>query len=208
MNTLNAPHPEGTFSSGNQANRDVPPQDPWADAHSAPPDHSGNLAPLPHMTPGQEAAEFEGIVQDFKPTTVTPQIDTNGNTLALPTPEPTEAGYTPRHSVIEGGYQGGHRRLNEQTAFTPTPISDIERRNKANLQATLALRETLATTEPELLQDAKVLAPGEATQKITLPTSEEPPEQPIEQAPLTQERPTNYRSRHRLLGRLARFFSR
>lgn len=189
MNTLNTPRPQEF-----QPHELAPPQDPWAEAQITTDEPSGDLAPLPNMTPQEEVEAFDGIVQEFQATKVVDQVDAQGNAIPTPAANPEDT-YTPRHL----------RLRNEP--FTPTPISDHERRTNEQRKATLALRETLRKVEPELLQEAKSAMPGEATEQIMLPTPEQPAEQPA--APTAEtERPANYRSRHRMLGRFARLFGR
>lgn len=185
MNTL-APHPPEAQTW--QPHELSEPQDPWAGAA----EHSGDISPLPHMTPREEAAAFDDIVHDLQRPEIVPQIDAQSD-VSAPAGHTTdeERPYTPRHL-----------RLNDEP-FTPTPASDIARRNQANLNATLALNQTLRRVEPELLRETNNAISNAQTESIALPA----PEQPVPQT-AEAERPAKYKGRRRTLGRFARLFSR
>ncbi len=156
------------------------PQDPWN--HAADTQVHPNLRSLPYMSPEQEAAQFDGIVENYT------LNDQQNSVVSYPVQEaapnahvgdvPTEVkpAYTP------------HRRTAEHD-YTPTPVDDIERRRRMNLQASFALAHTLRAQQPELMR--------ELVQATSEPVTE-----------VIAERPDKYRGTRRRLGRLARLFGR
>jgi len=159
------------------------PQDPWN--HTADTQAHPDLAALPYMSRDQEAAQFNGIIENFA-------LDQNQNTVVHATlPDQTSAPDAEIGAVptdVKPAHTPRHRWTPERD-YTPTPAADIERRRRMNLQASFALAHTLRNSNPELMRNL--------VQTTTEPVTE-----------VIAERPANYRGTRRRLGRLARLFSR
>src|SRR5688572_9269240 len=157
------------------------PQDPWLrTSHTV---VHPNLQTLPYMSPQQESHAFDTLVANY-PASADQNTVVHSPTHAAPDvmhddkPTDVKPNHTPRH------------RWTPERDYTPTPAADIERRRRANLQASLALAHTLRDTNPELMRGL-ITTKTEPVTEVT-----------------AAERPHKYRGTRRKLGRLARLFSR
>lgn len=133
----------------------LPPVDPWH--HAVHTEINPRLQALPFMSPEQEAARFNGIIQD---NTLRDMQNTviSHPAISEATGEPTDlTPHTPSHHAPE-------------RSFTPTPTAEIERRRLAGLQASFALAHTLRTSNPDLMRNLR--------QATTEPSAESAAERP------------------------------
>lgn len=225
METAPAPRPK-EFNPDDISNEQVTPQDPWAEtatpAHASehfqiPADHSGNLPPLPGISPEEEAARFEDIAHTLKGTEVITQVHgldaQDAPTDQSSRSEQTEV-YTPRHL-----------RLNDEP-FVANPVSDRERRNQENFKATVGLAKSLEASNPELMEgvknyldntplpptpeqsagDSQAFTKADATE-LQSRLASTPAEQNTPQPEQTAA-PENYQGKRRKLGRIASWFAK